>query len=669
MRKNLFIALSVLTGIAITMAACALGEDVATLEKKAMKANFGTTVSYAEITGVTAPVHEGRPVTTITANDQYTGTVKWSPADTVFRFGVRYTATITLAAKAGYTLQGVEANFFTVSGANKVSNGKNSGVVTATFTAGQQPVWLNSVTANGDVSSMRLTLSFDKAITGLSAADITLSGITGVTKGTLSGTGPSYTLPISGFTGGVTLSVAVAKSGYTISGSPKTVTIYFPVTLNSVTADGSSTQTTTQLTLDFNTAITGLSAADITLSGVTGVTKGTLSGSGPSYTLPISGFYSSGTLSVAVAKSGYTISGSPKTVTIYLYFVTLNSVTADGSSTQTTTQLTLDFNTAITGLSAADITLSGVTGVTKGTLSGSGPSYTLPISGFYSSGTLSVAVAKSGYTISGSPKTVTIYLYFNLGVEMVLIPSGSFQMGQEGVATPVHTVTLSSFYMGKYEVTQEQWTAVMGSNPSYFPSSPASGEVQSKRPVEQVSWYSALVFCNKLSMMEGLSPAYRISGSTDPSAWGTVPTSSNSTWDAVQIVSGSTGYRLPTEAQWEYACRAGTTTAYNTGAAISDNTGWYSSNSGNRTHQVGLKTANAWGLYDMHGNVWEWCWDWYGSYSSSAQTDPVGASSGSDRVVRGGSWGNSAEYVRSGHRGSYDPSSRRDSFGFRLVRP
>ena len=261
-----------------------------------------------------------------------------------------------------------------------------------------------------------------------------------------------------------------------------------------------------------------------------------------------------------------------------------------------------------------------------------------------------------------------------VSIEMILIPAGTFSMGQTDIATPVHSVTLSAFSMSKYQVTQEQYQAVMGTNPSYFDGStgrePADGETQGKRPVERVSWYDALVFCNKLSMLEGLSPAYSINGKTNPADWGTVPTSSNNaTWDAVVIVSGSTGYRLPTEAQWEYACRAGTTTAYNTGDTISDNTGWYSSNSGSKTHEVGKKSANAWGLYDMHGNVYEWCWDWVGSYLSEAQTDPLGASSGTGRVLRGGGWGTSAEYLRSAYRSYYNPNGRGNSLGFRLVRP
>ena len=264
-----------------------------------------------------------------------------------------------------------------------------------------------------------------------------------------------------------------------------------------------------------------------------------------------------------------------------------------------------------------------------------------------------------------------------VNIEMVSIPAGTFMMGSP-TSEPdrnndetQHSVTLSGFYIGKYQVTQEQWIAVMGNNPSYFTSSPATGEVQSKRPVEWVSWYDTLVFCNKLSMREGLSPAYRISGSTDPANWGTIPTSSNSTWDAVQIVTGSSGYRLPTEAQWEYAARGGNGSPGNytySGSNTIGDVAWYTSNSGSKTHEVGKKAPNGLGLYDMSGNVWEWCWDWYGSYSSEVQTDPSGADSGSDRVLRGSCWYLSAGNARSAHRNGENPNYSNINLGFRLVR-
>jgi formylglycine-generating enzyme required for sulfatase activity len=228
---------------------------------------------------------------------------------------------------------------------------------------------------------------------------------------------------------------------------------------------------------------------------------------------------------------------------------------------------------------------------------------------------------------------------------MVRINGGTFQMGSNKGYTdekPVHTVTISSFYMGKYEVTQKEYQEIMGTNPSNF-----KGD---NLPVEKVSWFDAVEHCNKLSQREGLTPAYTINGT-------------NVTWNR-----NANGYRLPTEAEWEYACRAGTPTAYNTGAGISDSTGWYNANSGSTSHPVGQKPANRWGLHDMHGNVMEWCWDWYGSYSKGAQTDPWGASSGSNRVIRGGNWLDSAENVRSANRYDSYPSDRYSYIGFRLVR-
>ena len=563
------------------------------------------------------------------------------------------------------------------------------------YVGGENLVTLRSVEPNGGSTTTTTTFLrflFSDVFPGLSVDDITLSGVAGVTKGTLtSSTGLEYSLQISGFTTGGTLTVTVAKTGYNISNSSRTIPIYYvtPVTFSSLTANGSATATTTELTLTFSAAIAGLSADDITLSSEAGisVTKGTLSGAGPTYTLPISGVNIRGTwtLRVAVAtKTGYNISGSPKTVNIYYGSpATFSSLTANGSATSaTTTRLTLTFSGGYpVGLSADDITLSGVAGVTKGTLSSDGGStYTLPISGFTAGGTLSVTVSKTGYSISDSSRTVTIYYYSGSGglpVEMVSVPGGSFQMGGDGqskadgtTSIPKHTVTLTGFYLGKYEVTQAQWQAVMESLPSQLTTGDNYGRGDNY-PVYYVSWYDALVFCNKLSMRDRLTPAYRINNSTDPTAWGTVPTTNNTTWNAVAVVSGSTGYRLPTEAQWEYAARGGNGSPGNytyAGSNTVDDVAWYRDNSGDTAHAVGKKAPNGLGLYDMSGNVSEWCWDWYGSYSSGAQTDPTGASSGSNRVKRGGCWYDT-QSARSAFRSFGYPDDRYNYLGFRVLRP
>ncbi len=229
--------------------------------------------------------------------------------------------------------------------------------------------------------------------------------------------------------------------------------------------------------------------------------------------------------------------------------------------------------------------------------------------------------------------------------EMMPIEAGSFVMGspedEDGRENDelLHRVTLTKdFYMGKYEVTQEQWEAVMGNNPSYFKGA--------KRPVEQVSWNDAQEFIKKLNAQD-------------------------------DVKRNGMKFRLPTEAEWEYACRAGTTTAYSWGNTLN---GDKANCNGNypcgtelkgtylkRTTDVGSYAPNAWGLYDMHGNVYEWCEDWYGSYDNGAVTDPKGAPSGSYRVLRGGSWSNLAWSCRSADRGNSGPTCRYFNFGFRLV--
>ena len=189
------------------------------------------------------------------------------------------------------------------------------------------------------------------------------------------------------------------------------------------------------------------------------------------------------------------------------------------------------------------------------------------------------------------------------GIELVWVSGGSFQMGKDlgtaatGDYTPVHTVWLTGFYMGKYPVTQAQYQAVMGSNPSYFPSNPASGEVQEKRPVEYVTWYDAVEFCNKLSERDGLQAVYTISGRTPSTGYPITDATVTADWS-------KSGYRLPTEAQWEYAAKGGNGSPGNytySGSNTICDVAWYSDNSGSKTHEVGKKQANELGIYDMSG--------------------------------------------------------------------
>jgi len=277
-------------------------------------------------------------------------------------------------------------------------------------------------------------------------------------------------------------------------------------------------------------------------------------------------------------------------------------------------------------------------------------------------------------------------------VKMVQIQAGSFFMGspknEKGRFTnedPQHLVTLKGFFMSECQVTQGMYEAVMGNNPSEH-KNPVAGEsgTPGKLPVECVSWYDAIVFCNKLSVMDGLTPVYRIhvfNNSTDPADWGPIPESDTDPnivlWDSVEMVSGSNGYRLPTEAQWEYACRAGTDTLWYNGNDQTNvgDIAWFRDNSGLITHKVGLKTPNMWGLYDMVGNVREWCWDWYDEfyYDYSAAFEPTGPVTGYSRIMRGGYYRCLNIWdTRSAYRnvlGGIYTYSKYGGIGFRIVRP
>jgi formylglycine-generating enzyme len=234
---------------------------------------------------------------------------------------------------------------------------------------------------------------------------------------------------------------------------------------------------------------------------------------------------------------------------------------------------------------------------------------------------------------------------------MIFVKGGSFQMGSNKYddEKPVHSVTVSDFYIGKYEVTQAEWQAIMGKNPGNF-----KGD---NLPVEKVSWYDAVEFCNKKSRAEGLTPCYTGSGKNTKCNF------------------SANGYRLPTEAEWEYAARGGVSASSTTGYkyAGSNNIGevaWYYSNSNSKTHTVGTKQPNELGIYDMSGNVWEWCNDWYSKkyYKTSPNNNPQGASSGKYSVLRGGSWNFNDDLCRVANRFRNGRGNCSGDYGFRLVR-
>jgi formylglycine-generating enzyme required for sulfatase activity len=227
-------------------------------------------------------------------------------------------------------------------------------------------------------------------------------------------------------------------------------------------------------------------------------------------------------------------------------------------------------------------------------------------------------------------------------IEMVQAPAGSFLMGDEEDG-PIHRVTITNpYYISKEPVTQALYQAVMNENPSVF-----KGD---HNPVESISWFDAARFCNALSKTMNIVPAYKING------------------EKVEWVQGASGFRLPTEAEWEYSARGGTTARFACGDLESglETMAWYYQNSGGKTHPVGQKEPNAWGLFDMHGNVYEWTWDWYVAYPRGSVNDPVDDSEDLARVIRGGSWLDVAQNCRSANRGGDPPAYRNVNLGFRL---
>ncbi len=250
---------------------------------------------------------------------------------------------------------------------------------------------------------------------------------------------------------------------------------------------------------------------------------------------------------------------------------------------------------------------------------------------------------------------------FNMGVRvvrkykgkvpqgMILVKGGEFAMGSlhgGNYEKPRHEVTVEDFYMGAYEVSQREWRAVMGSDQSLFPGA--------LNPMDSVSWFDVVHYCNRRSERDGYTPCYTIDG------------------EMVTCDFAANGYRLPTEAEWEYACRGGSqSSSYEySGGAEPDEVGWHKGNAGTRSHVIGMRKANDLGIYDLSGNVWEWCWDWKDRhyYAYSPKDNPKGPDTGFRRVVRGGGWFNDSSLMRCGFRYALKPCQAYSSVGFRLAR-
>ncbi len=276
------------------------------------------------------------------------------------------------------------------------------------------------------------------------------------------------------------------------------------------------------------------------------------------------------------------------------------------------------------------------------------------------------------YIAAQNPHAMPDAHYFDQGLpdssllfRMVRVPAGEFFMGSTGDdpdasddEKPRHRVRLDGYWMGETPVTQTLWEAVTGDNPSHFK--------DPQRPVEQVSWFDAAVFCNALSERTGRRPAYL---RPDGQPFGRK--GRDWVWPnegEVRHDLSADGYRLPTEAEWEHAAREGAGADWRyCGADELEQTGWYSDNSGGETREVALLLPNALGLYDMSGNVYEWCEDWYGEYADQAQQNPRGHGKGLYRVIRGGFWGGDPRRCRPACRYGYGPDFRRRLVGFRLA--
>jgi formylglycine-generating enzyme required for sulfatase activity len=647
-------------------------------------AGIGVGVASVTITGLSVAnkVYDGTTTATVTGTAVISGLVG---GDTVTvnagtaAFADKNAGTGKTVTFSGWSLGGADAGKYILSGQPaSVTADITAKSVTITVLSAANKVYDGTTAATG-------TVNINGKIDG---DDVTAGGTAAfVNKNVGTGKTVTFNYVLSG----------TDAENYSLLAQPVTGTADItakPVTITGLSADDKVYDGTTDVTVSGTVELEGLvDGDDVSVVVGTAVFENATAGNGK--TVTFSGYSLTGT-----DAGNYTLSAQPESVTanITAKSVTITGLSAVNKQYDSTTTAVVTGVAVIDGLVDGD-TVTIVEGTALFENASIGDNKTVTFTGW----SLSGADAEN-YSLAGQPESVTANI--TSMIDMVPIPAGTFMMGSPASEPnrssneTQHSVTLTkSFYMSTYQVTQAQYRAVMGAGEDRTTTTYGKGD---NYPVYYVNWYDAIVFCNKLSMMEGLSPVYSIGGSTDPAVWitnngGSIPTSTNATWNGAVMDSSKNGYRLPTEAEWEYACRGdypnkatetntkpfgiGDGTKMVSGMANFDGkypydltqSGQYNDAGGTylgKTTEVGSYEANNYGLYDMHGNLYEWCWDWYKADITADNSDPTGAVTGSYRVLRGGywNWDGSGQYLRSASRINNNPGYRRNYSGFRLVR-